>query len=170
MVSTPHPVSLPKMPLISKQWPQWDCRAPSVQHIFKASLVQHIIDQTKAELNASSVGFVSPQPAGVEAVTGVSGDLPIPFDFALVASFLLTSLPWEIHYQGHVAPQAGSTTVLRKGGWPGLFQLFISLPAWQKNFSLPAIAGCLNTDFLQREVFYRCTLSCGRTVQVTTTF
>lgn len=71
MVSTPHPVSLPKMPLASKQWPQWDCRAPSVQHIFKASLVQHIIDQTKAELNASSVGFGSPQPAGVEAVTGL---------------------------------------------------------------------------------------------------
>lgn len=95
----------------------------------KPALSSTLLTQTKAELNGSSVGFGPPQPAAVEAVTGASGDLLIPFDCVLVASFLLTSLTWERHYQGHVAPQAGSTAVPRKGGGPGQFQLFISLPA-----------------------------------------
>lgn len=88
----------------------------------KPALCSPLLTQIKAELHGSSMGFVPPSLAGVEAVTRASGDdLPIPF--VPVVSFLLT------HYPGHTAPEAGSTAVLRRDvSSPGLFQLFTSLP------------------------------------------
>lgn len=82
----------------------------------KPALCSPLLTQIKAKLRGSSMGFGRPPLAGVEAVTGVSGDdLPIPF--VPVVSFLLPALTWERHSPGHTAPQAGSTAALRRAGW-----------------------------------------------------
>lgn len=47
------------------------------------------------------MGFGPPQSAGVEAVTGASGDLPIPFDFVPVSSF-----PSHVSDLGKTLPRA----------------------------------------------------------------
>lgn len=175
MVSTLHPVSLAEMPLALKQWPQWDCRAiASVQYIFKASLAQHIIESDQDRTSWKLHGVWS---SPVCRCWGSNWSLwrSAHSIWLCPSVFLPFSRLWPRKditkgtWLPRLAPPHCSGRV---GGQDYSSCSFPSLPGRKtsQHYSFPATVGCLNMGFLQRGDFYRCTLSCGRTVQVTTTF
>lgn len=174
MVFTLLPVFLTKMPLALKQWPQWELQGCSFSPAFQSSLAQHIIESEQGRTSWKLHGVWSSLTCWC---WGRNWSLwrwsahPI----SLNPSVFLPSHTSELgkHYPGHAAPQARSTQSSGEvGGQDYSSCAFPSLPdrRTSQDYSLPALVGCLNMDFLQRGVFSRCTLSCGRTVQVTTTF